>query len=64
MNNDVVGLGFDLTQILGRTEEDALELLKAANRDARVEFRDGKAVPHILNLSTGRVNLNVVDGLV
>jgi hypothetical protein len=74
MNDDVVSLGFDLTQIFGRTEEEATQLLEAHGYEVRVVEINNKPVklwskddePEVIahakaNLPK-RVNLNIVDG--
>lgn len=64
MTNDLVSLGFDLSQLLDKTEEQATALAKTAGREVRVLERDGKALVVTRDLHPARVNLVVVEGVV
>lgn len=62
--DDVVSLGFDLSQILDKSEADAVAMLNAASRECRVAERDGKSLILKTDLRPNRVNLVVVAGVV
>ena len=64
MVNDVASLGFDLTQVLGRTEEEAVALLTAHGKAVRVVSRNGKVAVITKDVKPSRVNLHVEDGVV
>lgn len=62
--DDVVSLGFDLSQLLNKTEAEAVALAEAAGRTVRVIERDGNALVVTADLRPNRLNLVVVDGIV
>lgn len=62
--DDVVNLGFDLSQILGKTEEVATDMLKAVGRPFRVIERDGSPMGLTADFKSNRVGLIVNKGLV
>ena len=64
MNNDVVAVGFNLNDILGKSEEDAEKMLAGQGYVVVVSHRDGldKPVPAVADPK--RVQLTVNHGVV
>jgi len=55
---------FDARRLLGRPEDEARRIARAAGCEVRVARRDGEGLPGIANLDSRRINVAVTDGRV
>lgn len=62
--DDVVNNGFDLTQLLNLSEEEATKLATAAGYKVRVSHVDGAGMVGTRDYNVRRVNLHLIDGVV